>query len=98
MSPIVPPFRLVAEPLDEIAAKLQPFRWAGRDVGKRHKLGGDADFVNKSEYPYCECGSQMSFYGQFDSISSDFNLADCGVISVFVCFDCFETKSLLTSG
>jgi hypothetical protein len=24
-------------------------------------------------------------------------LADCGMIYVFVCFDCFETKSILQS-
>ncbi len=25
----------------------------------------------------------------------EFVLADCGMIYVFVCFDCFETKSIL---
>jgi hypothetical protein len=39
----------------------------------------------------------MSFYGQLDSINDEYDLADCGVISVFVCFDCYETKSVLSS-
>jgi len=37
----------------------------------------------------------MTFYGQLDSINDEFNLADCGLIYVFVCFGCFETKSIL---
>jgi hypothetical protein len=37
----------------------------------------------------------MTFYGQLDSIGDRFNLADCGMIYVFVCFDCFETQSVL---
>jgi hypothetical protein len=39
----------------------------------------------------------MTFYGQLDSINDDIALGDCGMIYVFVCFDCFETKSLLQS-
>ena len=37
----------------------------------------------------------MSFYGQLDSIGDSYDLADCGIILVFVCFDCFETRSIL---
>ena len=36
----------------------------------------------------------MTFYGQLDSINDEICLADCGMIYVFVCFDCFETKSI----
>ena len=39
----------------------------------------------------------MTFYAQLDSINDDFCLADCGMIFVFVCFECFETKSVLQS-
>lgn len=40
----------------------------------------------------------MSFYGQLDSVNDDYVLGDCGIIYVFVCFDCLETKSVLQSG
>ena len=39
----------------------------------------------------------MSFYGQLDSLGDQYNLADCGMVYVFVCFDCFESKSVLQS-
>jgi hypothetical protein len=32
----------------------------------------------------------MTFYGQLDSISDEFILADCGLVYIFVCFDCFS--------
>jgi hypothetical protein len=98
MAKEIPPFRLVAEALDEKAAALPPFKWAGEGVGRRHKLGGHADFLEKNLYPACSCGKKMTFYGQLDSINDEFNLADCGIISIFICFDCFETKSILVSG
>ena len=93
----IPPFRLVAEPLNSEAADLPPFKWAGGDVGKRHRLGGEPTFVQKPQFPICTCGKRMTFYGQLDSINDEFILADCGIIHVFVCFDCFETKSILQS-
>lgn len=93
----IPPFRLVAEPLNKEAGDLPPFRWAGGDVGKRHRLGGRPDNFAEANYPKCSCGAKMSFYGQLDSINDEYVLADCGVILVFVCFDCFETRSLLES-
>ena len=40
----------------------------------------------------------MTFYAQLDSINDEYNLADVGLIYVFVCFDCFETRSVLQSG
>ncbi len=39
----------------------------------------------------------MTFYGQLDSVGDDICLADVGIVYVFVCFDCYETKSLLQS-
>ncbi len=36
----------------------------------------------------------MDFYGQLDSIGDKYCLADCGMIYVFVCFGCYETKSI----
>jgi hypothetical protein len=42
-------------------------------------------------------GIVTTFYGQLDSINDDFCLADCGIIYVFVCFDCYKTTSFIHS-
>jgi hypothetical protein len=39
-----------------------------------------------------------AFYAQLDSIGDDFNLAECGLIYVFMCFDDFETQTVFQSG
>jgi len=39
----------------------------------------------------------MTFYGQLDSISDEFALADAGVVQVFVCFDCFTSEAVVRS-
>jgi hypothetical protein len=95
---IIPPFRLVPEPLDDEAAKLPGFKWAGGDIGKRHQLGGRPQFIQAEDWPACpKCHEEMSFYGQLDSINDDFCLADCGMVYVFVCFSCNETRSIIQS-
>ena len=94
----IPPFKLVPTPMNGEAAQLPSFKWAGGDVGKRHQLGGDPTFLQECQYPSCSCGKEMTFYGQLDSINDEFNLADGGMIYVFVCFDCFETKSIVQAG
>ena len=40
----------------------------------------------------------MTFYGQLDSINDEYCLADVGVVSVFICFECFEATALVSSG
>ena len=92
----IPPFRLVPEPLNETAANLPPFKWAGRDVGKRHKLGGEPDFVQDPNWPDCpNCKTKMTFYAQLDSINDEFCIADAGLIYVFLCFDCYHCETVL---
>ena len=40
----------------------------------------------------------MTFYAQLDSLpAGDFDLADAGLIHVWVCFDCFEVTAMLDS-
>lgn len=41
----------------------------------------------------------MTFYAQLDGLPrpSEFDLADAGLIYVYVCFDCFEVTALLGS-
>lgn len=75
------------------------FKWAGPTAGHRHKVGGDPDWLQGPEVPSCpECHTPMSFYGQLDSVGDDMTLVDVGMIYVFVCFDCYTTKSVLQSG
>ncbi len=39
----------------------------------------------------------MTFYAQLDSLGDEFVIADCGLIHVFVCFDCVEVAALVGS-
>lgn len=92
----IPPFKLVAEPLDDEAKSVSGFKWAGRDIGTRHKLGGEPDHIDDEDIPKCcECEATMTFYAQLDSLNDDYNIADCALIYTFVCFDCFTVKSII---
>ncbi|HET8629414.1 MAG TPA: hypothetical protein VFL91_18500 [Thermomicrobiales bacterium] len=94
----IPPFRLIPEPLTDEARQTMGFKWAGGDIGKRHRLGGEPQFIQDEETPMCpSCRQRMTFYGQLDSIGDDYNIADCGVIYVFLCFDCFTAQALVQS-
>lgn len=94
----IPPFKLIPKPLNEEAKNLPKFKWADDEVGTRHQLGGDPQFLQEEDIPFCpECEEPMTFYGQLDSINDDYCIADCGIIYVFVCFDCNETQSLIQS-
>lgn len=94
----IPPFRLRPEPLNEEAAALPPFKWAPEEIGTRHQLGGKPQFLEEKHWPSCvHCREKMTFYGQLDSINDQFDLADCGLIQVFVCFDCYETRAIMHS-
>ncbi|QHM73336.1 DUF1963 domain-containing protein [Mixta intestinalis] len=92
----IPPFQLIPHPLTKKAEALPKFKKAPEPIGSRHKLGGSPDFIQGGVWPDCpECGEQMSFYAQLDSINDNYCIADCGMIYVFVCFDCIEVKSFI---
>lgn len=93
----IPPIPLVMSPETPEAKAAAGFRWAGEAMGKRHRLGGTPDWIQGDETPNCSCGERMVFYGQLDSIGDAIILGDCGMIYVFVCFDCLKTKSLVQS-
>jgi hypothetical protein len=93
----IPPFKLIPEPMNDEAVNLPKFKWAPEDVGTRHRLGGSPEWIEKQDTPQCSCGREMTFYAQLDSISDLFVLADCGIIYIFVCFDCFNVKAVLQS-
>jgi uncharacterized protein YwqG len=95
---ILPEFKLIAEPITDDAKRTPRFKWAGPEIGTRHQLGGIPKFLQESEFPTCpDCNKEMTFYGQLDSINDDYCIADCGMIYVFICFDCLETKSIIQS-
>lgn len=93
----IPAIPLALAPETDDARAVIGFRWAGEPMGKRHRIGGDPEWIQEREVPSCECGKEMTFYGQLDSVGDELCLADCGMIYVFICFDCFETKSVFQS-
>jgi uncharacterized protein YwqG len=94
----IPPFRLNLVPLNEEAKNLPPFQWANKEIGKRHQIGGEPQFLQQEEFPSCSnCGKTMTFYAQLDSLNDEYIIADCGMIYVFICFDCNESKSIIQS-
>ena len=95
---IIPEIKLVPDPQTEEANQAIGFQW-NDEAGTRHKLGGKPEFIQDEKWPACKaCRERMTFYAQLDSIGDNYCLADCGMIYVFVCFGCFETKSILQSG
>jgi hypothetical protein len=84
-------------------------------LGLRSKLGGDPDWEQEPEWPSCpECGGQMAFVGQIDSIEHDeeanahridavhgdqhFMFGDVGMLYIFICWNCNETKAVMQCG
>lgn len=94
----IPPFALVPKALNENAKNLPTFKYAGDQIGTRHRLGGNPDFLQDTDWPSCpDCGEKMIFYAQLDSINDEFCLADCGMIYVFVCLECNTVESFMQS-
>jgi Domain of unknown function (DUF1963) len=95
----IPPFKLELIPLDDEARANPPgFPYARPPTGQRHRIGGDPDFLQHVEWPRCpQCGEEMSFYAQIDSLNRQFAIADVGMIFVFLCFDDFTASALVQS-
>ena len=97
----IPAFRLILEPLSREAENLlvRP-SYVDPIIGTRHRLGGAPDLPPDAEWPTCRtCDRVMIFYAQLDGLPapSEFDLADAGLIAVFVCFDCFEVAASFSS-
>jgi hypothetical protein len=94
----IPEIPLVPQPMTPEARAAVGFKW-NDEGGTRHRLGGEPSWQQTAEWPACpHCKEQMSFYGQLDSIGDEYDLADVGMLYVFVCFECLTTKSVLQSG
>lgn len=75
------------------------FKWADQTIGTRSKVGGNPEFIQSKDIPDCKCCSiPMTFYAQLDSLSDEICFADCGMIYIFVCFDCYKVESFIQSG
>ncbi len=93
----IPEILLIMSPQTEEAKSIIGFELT-KKAGTSHKLGGGPDWVQGDDTPTCSCGKVMTFYGQLDCIGDEVSLGDCGMIYVFVCMDCLETKSVLQCG
>ena len=94
----IPEIKIVLRPKSKKAKSLIGFKWAGKEIGKRSKIGGEPTWIQRDETPSCDnCHKPMAFYSQLDSVGDKLCLADCGMIYVFICFDCYETKSIFQS-
>lgn len=81
-----------------VNSKGKRFKLADSKIGNRSKLGGKPDFIQNNETFICKkCHKKMSFYGQLDSINDEYMIGDSGMIYVFYCFDCGETKAISQS-
>ena len=71
------------------------FKYAAPEIGNRWQVGGSPTWIQEEKKVCCdECGKEMTFYAQLDSINDKIVLGDCGLIYVFFCFDCMTTKSI----
>ena len=84
-----------------------------RKLGIRSKLGGEPDWDQGDETPECPgCFIPMRFIAQIDSIEhneshnphkqdyseQEYMFGDVGMIYVFFCYDCLQTKSVFQCG
>ena len=97
--PSIPPIRLVPQPENEEAKVALEAKspWTTPELGRRHRLGGEPSHLS-TPAPSCpECRTEMWFYGQLDSINDEISLADAGVVTVWICFDCYEATARIDS-
>ena len=94
----LPEVPLIPQIAQGSAADVPRFKWSDPVLGTRHKLGGKPDLIQFDPSPKCpDCGELMTFYAQLDSINDDVVIADCGLIYVYMCFDCYTTSAHVQS-
>ncbi|CAI8786244.1 protein of unknown function [Methylocaldum szegediense] len=72
------------------------FHYTDEHIDTASQLSGEPAWIRGNATPRCRCRKAMTFYGQFDSVDDEVDLADYLMIYVFVCFGCYETtKSVL---
>lgn len=93
----IPAVPLVPAPDTPEAQAIVGFEMAGHPMGTRHRIGGEPDWIQDPDVPACDCAKPMSFYAQIDSLGDAVCIGDCGMVYVFICWDCLTTKSVLQS-
>lgn len=95
----IPEYKIELIAVDENAKKARNFEnYCWEKLGNRFKIGGKPDFIQEEDWPKCTCCNQkMSFYAQLDTIGSDFDIGDSGLIYVFYCFYCNKAKAIVQS-
>ena len=93
----IPAVPLLPAPDTPESQAIVGFKWAGRPMGARHRIGGDPEWIQDPDVPACACTRPMSFYAQIDSLGDAVCIGDCGMLYVFICWDCLTTKSVLQS-
>ncbi len=94
----IPEFKIYIKPSSKIDESLIGFKYAPKEIGTRSKVGGMPDFIQEDEIPVCpSCKKEMVFYSQLDSVGDKLMFADCGMVYIFICFDCLEAKSFIQS-
>jgi hypothetical protein len=92
----IPEIPLKPDPRTPEAKAAVGFEYVGPPIGTRSKIGGVPDWIQSPVDVQCDgCRTAMSFYAQIDSVGDNVILADCGLVYVFVCFDCYESKSIV---
>lgn len=101
---VIPEIPIELRPPSDSAKAAIGFKYAGADsqgriVGERSKFGGTPDWLQSDSVPNCShCRTPMTFYAQLDSIGDSVCIADCGMIYIFLCFDCFQPTAIVHSG
>lgn len=93
----IPPIPLIPKPETPEGEAVVGFRWAGKPIGERHRIGGEPDWIQDADVPVCACEKSMSFYAQLDSLGDQVTIGDGGMVYVFICWDCLTTQSVLQS-
>ena len=89
----VPEIRLVPRPQTPEAREVLGFDPSEGYEGCC-KYGGDPEWIQEPFRWEC-CGEPMTFYAQIDGLEPPFELADSGMIYVFVCFTCYEVQAAM---
>lgn len=94
----IPEIPLIMSLDTDEAKAFAKFEWC--DHSPKHKIGGKPDWINEdNQIPCCpSCDDPMAFLAQIDSIGDGFCFGDVGMLYLFMCRNCGETKVELDCG
>lgn len=93
---VIPEFKMILHPLSEEAKELRGINLDSKNICNESKLGGYPECITSEVWPNCpECGIKMSFYAQLAPVSPDYPICSNSTVYVFLCFDCYESFSII---